>query len=173
MSRKLLLVSAMLIAGSLIAASAVRAEEEKEKAPDWKSLQSAKVTLEKGLAAAARNGKPISGKFEMDEGKLQLSIYIEKDGKFSEVIVDHATGAVKNAEKIDEDEAEDLAAATAQGQAMAKAKKSLASVVESAVAANNGYRALSAVPEVKGGRPVATIVLVNASGKKTVSEGLD
>jgi hypothetical protein len=172
MGKKFLLVSTVLIAGSLVAASAVRGEE-KEKAPDWKSLQSAKVTLEKGLAAAARNGKPVSGKFEMDEGKLQLSIYVEKDGKFSELIVDHATGTVSNTEKIDDDEAEDLAAASAQSQAMAKAKKSLASAVESAVAANAAYRALSAVPELKGGRPVATIVLVNGSGRKSVSERLE
>ncbi|HEX4440919.1 MAG TPA: PepSY domain-containing protein [Thermoanaerobaculia bacterium] len=116
MRRKLLLVSAMWIAVSLVAGSGVRGEEEKEHAPDWKSLQSAKVTLEKGLTAAERNGKPISGKFEMDEGKLQLSVYVEKDGKFSEVIVDHATGNVSSAGKIDEDEAEDLAAANTRAR---------------------------------------------------------
>ncbi|HEX4440918.1 MAG TPA: hypothetical protein VH854_12650 [Thermoanaerobaculia bacterium] len=56
---------------------------------------------------------------------------------------------------------------------MTKAKKSLASVVQSAVAANQGYLAVSAVPALKGGRPVATIVLVNASGRKSVSESLE
>ena len=41
----------------------------------------AKVALDAGLKASEREGKPISGKFELDEGKLQLSVYTEKAGK--------------------------------------------------------------------------------------------
>lgn len=142
-----------------------------EKSVDWKTLQTAKVSLEKGLAAAQRQGKPISGKFEMEDGKLQLSIYTEKQGKFWEVIVDHTSGKVSKTEEIKE--GEDLSAAKAQSEAMAKAKKNLRSVVAAAVAANVGYRAVSVVPSLEGGRPVAKIALENATGTKSVSEGLD
>lgn len=36
-----------------------------------------------------------------------------------------------------------------------------------------GYRAVSVVPSLEGGRSAAKIVLENATGTKTVSEGLD
>ena len=45
-----------------------------------------------------------------------------KGDKFSEVIVDHKTGKVAKAEPITG--ADDLSAAKAQGEAMAKAKRS-------------------------------------------------
>ena len=56
---------------------------------------------------------------------------------------------------------------------MAKAKKTLSSAVSKAVAGNAGYRALSVVPSLEQDKPVATIVLQNASGTKTVSEKLN
>lgn len=39
--------------------------------------------------ASESEGQPISGKFEVEDGKLQLAVYTAKDGKFFEVIVDH------------------------------------------------------------------------------------
>jgi hypothetical protein len=56
-----------------------------------KALVGAKVTLEAGLAASEREGTPIFGKFELEDGKLQLSIYTMKGDTFSEVIIDHTT----------------------------------------------------------------------------------
>jgi hypothetical protein len=38
------------------------------------------VTLEQGLATSKKNGKPLSAKFEIENGKLQLSIYTVRDG---------------------------------------------------------------------------------------------
>src|SRR4051812_27724361 len=40
-------------------------------------LDAAKINLQQGLAAGEQEGRPISAKFEVDEGKLQLSIYRE------------------------------------------------------------------------------------------------
>jgi hypothetical protein len=51
--------------------------EEADKNPQYdlaESLESAKVTLAKGLEAGQANGKPISGKFEIEGGKIQLSV---------------------------------------------------------------------------------------------------
>ncbi len=158
----------LAIAGAFLLAIGAIAEE---KGVDWKALEGARVSLEKGLAAAQQKGKPISGKFEMEDGKLQLSVYTAKQGKFWEVIVDHTSGKVSKTEEIKE--GEDLSAAKAQSEAMAKAKKSLSSAVAKAVTANAGYRAVSVVPTLEQGKPVATVLLENATGTKTVSESLD
>ena len=136
-----------------------------------KALKSANVSLEKGLLASERDGKPISGKFELDEGKLQLSLYTMKGDKFSEVIVDHKTGKVSKVETITG--GEDLAAAKTQSEAMAKAKRSLHAAVATAVKANKGYRPVSVFPILKDGQPVAEVTLVKGDQWRTVSEKLN
>src|SRR5262249_29644254 len=123
-----------------------------------KALANAKVSLESGLGAATASGKPISAKYEVEDGKLQLSVYTEKAGKYSEVVVDHTSGKVARSEPIAE--GEDLAAAKSQSEAMAKAKLSLDAAVGKALAANQGFRAVSVMPSVKSGRATATISLV-------------
>ena len=120
--------------------------DDKEHAELAKALKDAKVSLEKGLSASESQGKPISGKFEVDNGKLQLSVYTMKGDKFSEVIVDHKSGKVAKTEAITG--GEDLSAAKEQSGAMAKAKASLRSATEKAVKANNGYRAVSVTPSL-------------------------
>src|SRR5215471_14943131 len=129
------------------------AQSDKEKAQLAAALPSAKVTLEAGIMASEREGKPISAKFEVEEGKLQLSVYTMKGDKFSEVIVDHQTGRIAKTEAITG--GEDLAAAKQQAEAMAKAKSSLRTAVEAAVKANSGFRAVSVMPTLKSGKPVA------------------
>ena len=37
-------------------------------------LDTSKINLQQGLAASEAQGQPISAKFEVDEGKLQLSV---------------------------------------------------------------------------------------------------
>src|SRR5262249_49396268 len=72
----------------------------------------AKVSLQQGFNTGEQEGQPISGKFEVDRGKFQLSIYTAKDGKFSEVLVDYSTGQIAKVELITK--GEDLAAAQSQ-----------------------------------------------------------
>ena len=134
-------------------------------------LKEAKVSLQQGLSASAKNGKPISGKFEVEDGKLQLSVYTAKGDTFSEVIVDQKTGKVVKAELITS--GDDLTAAKAQSEAMAKAKTSLANAVSRALKGNKGYRAVSATPSMKDGHPIAEITLLKGTESKTVSEVLD
>ena len=162
---------ALVVAGTL-ATPAARAEEAKDQAALAKALAAAKVSLEKALSASQREGKPISGKFEIgDDGKLQLSVYTAKGEAFSEVIVDHATGKVEKAEAITS--GEDLEAAKAQIAAMAKARLGLDKAVSKAVYANRGYRAVSVFPSLKDGHPVAEITLYKGEDWKTVTENLD
>src|SRR2546428_12624270 len=141
--------------GSTLAA---QEEEEGNQAAVAKAVMSAPVSLERGLAASASHGQPISAKFELEEGKLQLSVYTAKGGKFFEVVVDHTSGAVVKAEPITE--GEDLTAARSQSAAMAGAKASLRAALGRVAGPTKGYRAVSIYPPPKGGRPVAAITLV-------------
>ena len=153
----------------LFAMPAVAAEGDAAALPS--KLKEAKVSLQQGLSASAKYGKPISGKFEVEDGKLQLSVYTARGDGFSEVIVDHKTGKVVKAEPITS--GDDLAAAKAQNEAMAKAKTSLSAAVSRAVKENKGYRAVSATPAMKDDHPAAEITLVKGAESKTVSEPLD
>jgi len=157
-----------LVGGSIVWAQRY---DDKEHAELAKALKDAKVALEKGLSASESQGKPISGKFEVEDGKLQLSVYTMKGEKFSEVIVDHKTGKTAKTEAITG--GEDLSAAKAQSGAMAKAKVSLRNATEKAVKANKGFRAVSVTPSLKDGHPVAEITLVKGDEFKTASEKLD
>ena len=144
---------------------------DKEHADLAKGMKDAKISLQRGLTASAKEGKPISAKYEMEEGKLQLSVYTMKGDNFSEVIVDHKSGKVAKAEPITHDN--DLAAAKAQSEAMAKAKRSLDTAASEAVKENKGYRAVSVMPSLKDGHPVADVTLIKGTEWKTVSEKLD
>ena len=132
-----------------------------------KAVLSARVSLERGLSASASHGRPISAKFEMDEGKLQLSIYTMKGGKFFEVSVDPDSGAVVKTEPIGE--GEDYTAAQSQSAAMAKAKVSLRAAVQNALRANAGFRAVSVTPSLKDGHAAADVTLAKGQEVKTVS----
>jgi hypothetical protein len=139
-----------------------------------KALTPVSATLESGIAAAEAQGTPISAKFEMDGNTLQLSVYTVytmKGTAYSEVIVDYKTGKIAKTEPITT--GEDFTAAKQQGAAMSKATTPLRSAVAAAVKANTGYRAVSAIPALNAGHPVATIELVNGTMFKTVSQKLD
>src|SRR5262249_17097461 len=130
-----------------------------------------KVTVQQGLTAATKQGRPISGKFEVEDGKLQLSIYTAKDGKFSEAIVDHTTGSVAKSESITE--GEDLAEAKSQNAAMDKAKTDLKAAVEKSVAAISGSRAITVTPALKDGDAVASVTLLAGEQIQTLEQPLD
>src|SRR5215470_9893994 len=159
----------VLVAGFVAAlALSVRAEEKGELATKMKE---AKISLEKGIAASKASGTPISAKYEVENGKLQLSVYTAKGDSFSEVIVDHKTGKVAKTEPITG--GDDLTHAKAQSEAMAKAKRSLEAAAAAAVKKNNGFRVVSVMPEMKDGHPVADVTLVKGEEWKTVSEKLE
>ena len=57
-------------------------QSEKENAQLANALTSAKISLEMGMMASEREGQPISAKFEVEDGKLQLSVYTMKGSQF-------------------------------------------------------------------------------------------
>ena len=166
--RMLLLTIASLTIGLM--GGRIYAEERNDPAL-IKSMADVKVTLQEGLTAAAQQGKPISAKFELEDGKLQLSVYTENAGKFSEVIVDYTTGKVAKTEAITE--GEDLTAAKSQSAAMEKVKTNLKTAVDKSAAQSPGSRAVSVIPTLKGEHAVASVTLITGQEFKSVEQPLE
>jgi hypothetical protein len=148
---------------------------DQEQAELATALSEAKVSLQQGLAASESEGQPISGKFEVEDGKLQLSVYTAKDGKFFEVIVDHMTGKIAKVEPIDE--GEDLSHAKSQKAAMDRANVKLADAAVKSMGQAKGstrdVRVVSVMPQLQDDRPEAKIVLLAGKQFSTASERLD
>src|SRR5215470_16177619 len=106
------LALAAIVAGPIV----LYAEQGKGEAALARAVVQATLPLERGIAASAGQGVPISAKFEFDDDdddELQLSVYTvkgdpsqaysvdfetgdvrAKEGSFAEVIVDHASGKI-------------------------------------------------------------------------------
>ena len=166
-SRLMLLVTAIGFLGAAI----VPARAEGDPAALTAAMKNATATLQGGLKASEAQGTPISAKFEIEDGKLQLSVYTMKGNDFMEVVADPATGAIAKAEKITD--ADDLKEATQQKAAMAKAKVPLLTAAETAVSANAGSPAVSVVPELKNGQATAEVTLLQGTTLRKVTEKLD
>ena len=159
------------IAGLVVIASSAGAQATKEQATLAAQMKGAKhIALAEAIAAATPSGKPISARYEYEDKKLKLSVFIEKDGAFTEIFVDHMTGKVATVDKITG--GDDLKEAKTESKAFAKAKVTLAAALEKALAANAGYTAVEVVPMLEGGKPVAEITLMKDGQFKSVSEPL-
>ena len=160
----------LLGAVSLSSSGAAAQGASKEQAQLASALRATHIPLSAGIQAAAATGKPISAKYEYEDGKLQLSVYTEKASQFSEVIVDHQSGKLLTAETILK--GDDLKNAQSQSAASGKAKTSLTAAIEKALRANKGYSAVGAAATLKGGQPVAEITLLKGAEFKTGTEPL-
>jgi hypothetical protein len=169
MPKALRLLMLVALAG-LSSAITARAEDD-DVAAMAAALKDTNFTLQDGLKASEREGLPISGQFEIDDGKLQISIYTTKGDDFSEVVADPKTGAIVRSEKItDSDELNDAAD---QKAAMAKAAISLIAAVDTAVKENVGFRAVGIFPDLREGHAIADITLLQGTTAKKVTEKLD
>jgi hypothetical protein len=135
-----------------------------------KALTGVTVTLQQGMAAAQASGTVLSAKFEVEDSRLQLSVYTMKGDKFFEVIVDHKTGKVSKTEPITE--GEDLAAAKKQAEAMAKGNLSLRDTVAKAEKANAGFKAVAVAAGMDDGVAQAHVSLLKGAESKEIREKL-
>ena len=164
--------ASMLLAGisgaAVIALGAAGAlgEEAVNPAALAKAVAGAKVTLQQAMTASEREGQAISAKFELEDGKLQLSVYTATAGKYSEVVVDHVTGAITKVEAIAG--GDDLKAAKAQKSSLASVKSSLRDAADKAESQSAGFRAVSVTPSLKEKHAVATVELLKGSQLKAV-----
>lgn len=145
--------------------------EDSDPAALTAAMKDATATLQGGLKASEREGTPISAKFEIEDGKLQLSVYTMTGNDFMEIVADPKTGAIGEAEKIKD--AEDLKAAAAQKSARAKAKVPLLTATETAVKVNPGFQAVSIYPQLQNRQAVAEVTLLQGTVLKKVTEKLD
>jgi len=136
-----------------------------------RELSGAWLPLESGMTVSRSEGTPISAKYEIDDGAFQLSVYTMRGDEVREVIVDESVGTIANVTVITD--GGDLAAAQSQKRAMARATRSLEVATEEAVRTNPGYRAVSAMPQLDGGRPMVEVVLVNGKDWRAVLQPLD
>jgi hypothetical protein len=135
------------------------------------ALKDIKITLQEGLKAGEREGRPVSAQFEIDDGKLQISIYTTKGDDFTEVVADPKTGSIVKSEKITD--TDELSDAADQKAAMEKATISLLAAADAAVKENEGFRAVAIFPDVQDGHAVAEITLLQGTTAKRVTQRLD
>ena len=102
---------------------------------------------------------------------MQLSVHTTKGGKFTDVIVDHRSGAIKKTELITS--GEDLNDAKERNEAMGPAKTSLSDATARAASANPGYIVARVVPALKNSHPVAETGLLKGESMKEVEQNLD
>ena len=166
------LLAVFLLGLPVFALPGVCAEENGDQAALAAALKNARTTLEQGLKASEKNGKPISAKFEIEEGKLHLSVYTMDGDDFKEVVISPDNGTIESAEKITD--FNDIKGAREQKAVMANAKTTLVSATEKAVGQNAGSRAVSVFPKsMDYGQPVANVTLLRDGTFKTVLEKLN
>ena len=155
-----------ILALTLWTIPAIAAMSDKEKAELAPVVAGSKVTLEQGLLTSKKNGKPVSAKFEVENGKPQLSVYTIKDGsKYFEVIVDQTSGEIAKTDPITG--GDDLTEAKKQNDGMFRATRELREAVKEAKRDNPGYSAVSVWSEMKDTHSVATVTLVKENDWKT------
>jgi hypothetical protein len=162
---------ARLSGAVVLFASSAHAQATKEQATLANAMKGAKhVALVDAITTASASGKPISARYEYEDKKLKLSVFIEKEGAFTEIFLDHMTGKVAQVDKITG--GDDMKDAKEQSRASAKAKVALVAALQHALAANAGYTAVEIIPTLEGGKPVAEITLMKDGQFKAVTEPL-
>lgn len=162
-------VARLALAGTLLTAGTASAQATKAQAQLASAMKGANhIALAAAIETASASGKPISARYEYEDGHLQLTVFVEKAGAFSEVFVDHMTGKVSKIDKITE--GDDIKEAKAESKASAKAKATIASAVAKALAENPGYTAVDVSPVLEGKQVVAEITLMKNGQFKGASE---
>jgi hypothetical protein len=158
-------------AAMLLVTSVASAQATKAQAAVAAAMKGAKhVPLADAIKAASAAGKPISARYEFEDNRLKLSVFVEKDGGFKELFFDNMTGKLAQTDKITG--GDDLKDAREQSKASAKAKGSLGEAVSKALAENPGYIAVDVTPVIEGKHPVAEVTLMKDGQFKGVSEPL-
>lgn len=162
-------VSAAALVIPLLSAAPARAAEA---AAVVSKLGESKHTLLDGIAQAEKaNGPAISAKFELEDGKLMLSVYTAKAGRgadaehntLMELIGEAAAPRWQAKSEVFEDKPH-IARSAMQLTIMQMTRLSLSDLVKKAAAIKQGT-VYSAIPSVKGGRPVVDALIATPDGK--------
>jgi hypothetical protein len=167
-------VSAILVAtmfGLIAAMPVVNAEDSKDTQALLKVLGKSKHTLIDGVRQAAKGGAvPISAKFELEDGKLSLSVYTAEKGLSvmpEKNVLQELSGspeAEKWAPSVEVfKDVPHVARSSEQLTLMALGKASLADIIERVEKSQSGT-VFSVTPVIRNHKPVAE-VLVADKGK--------
>lgn len=169
MTRKL--VIGLTAAVSLVAVSLSSRADEEFLATVIRELPQAAVSLQQAVKTSESEGNPISAEFDVEDGELQISVYTSQGDHFDEVTIDPKSGSIKNAKPLSD--AKEIGDAQAQSAALGKSKLPLSAVLNAAVDANMGYRAVSIIPMLGDNEAVARITLLRGDDVRQVTEKLD
>jgi len=171
--RSVLTASAILVAtmSGLIAAMPVSAENAKDTQALLKALSKSKHTLIDGVRQAAKSGAvPISAKFELEDGKLSLSVYTAEKGLAvapEKNVLQELSGspeAEKWAPSVEVfKDVPHVARSSEQLTLMALGKTSLADIIARVQKTQSGT-VFSVTPVIRNHKPTAE-VLVSDQGK--------
>jgi hypothetical protein len=165
------LIRSTILAGSLALTAVPARAEDMDEAALATALQGVTTTLESGLRVSEQNGRPLSGKFEMDDGRLQLSVYTAKGDDLMEVVINPADSKIISVQGLTDPE--DIEAAKQQKSALSNSAGSLTGTLAKVTAQNPTARAVSIVPQLKEGRPTADIMLLKGKAFSMVSQPID
>ena len=135
------------------------------------TIKNVRGTLEDGLKASERLGKPISAKFAVERGVVYLAISIAKNDSFSEFILYPTIRMIT--EIVEVIDAAELKIAVERKLAMERASMSLLSAAENAVKANDGARVVSIFPMAEESHPIAVVTLLRNGEFNVVVEELN
>ena len=145
--------------------------EEQETPAFAAAIREVPATVEQGLTAAARAGRPISAKFEMDGDEAELTVYVARPDGFREITINPRNGSAAGATIIGG--GDDLKDAQEQAAAMTNAKITLLESARHAVAAKPGARVVSVFPTVQNGHATAVVTLLDGDNFTKVVEDLE
>jgi len=136
-----------------------------------RELPEASVSLDQALKTSEQEGEPISAEYDVEDGDLQISVYVKKGGHFGEVIIDPKSGTINTTKPLTAPKEVDEA--RTQSVALRKAKLPLTAALATAVDSNSGYRAVSIIPILGDDEAVAAITLMKGEAIKQVAQKLD
>jgi hypothetical protein len=152
------LIRSTILAGSLALTVIPARAEDADEAALATALQGVTTTLESGLKASEQDGQPLSAMYEMDDERLQLSVYAAKGDDLMEVVINPVDSKIISVQGLSDPE--DLEEAKQQKSALSNSAGSLAGILAKVTAQNPTARAVGIVPQLKDGRPTAEIMLL-------------
>ena len=136
-----------------------------------RELPEASVSLDQALKTSEQEGKPISAEYDVENGDFQISVYVEQDGHFREVIIDPKSGTINTTKPLIV--AREVDQAQAESAALRKAKMPLTAALATAEDSNSGYRAVSISPLLGDDEVVVAITLMKGEAIKQVVQKLN
>jgi hypothetical protein len=179
--RSVLTASAMLVAtmfGLIVAIPVANAEDSKETQALLDALGKSKHTLIEGVRQAAKGGVPISAKFELEDGKLSLSVYTAGKGLSvapEQNVLQELSGSPEQEKwsptiEVFKD-VPHVARSSEQLTLMALGKSSLANIITQVQKTQSGT-VFSVTPIVRNHKPVAEVLVADKGKVKKLLQPL-